>query len=148
MPITSPATPCIGVCSTIYGDEICRGCKRHFRDIIDWNHFSDPHKQQILSQLEQLTLTVMRPLCAKLHRDRLEAALKQHRIRYRPDHDSHCWAYQLLRALAGTHASLTDCGITLKPPYQTQSIAALYTEVDTQLQALATQNFQRQSSHS
>ena len=34
-------TPCIGICSTVYGDEVCRGCKRTFTEVIDWNNLSE-----------------------------------------------------------------------------------------------------------
>ena len=47
-------TPCIGVCSTIYGDDICRGCHRSFDEIIEWNSLDLDHKNEILDRLEKL----------------------------------------------------------------------------------------------
>jgi uncharacterized protein len=47
-------TPCIGVCSTIYGDDICRGCHRSFNEIIEWNSLSSAKKIKILDRLENL----------------------------------------------------------------------------------------------
>ncbi len=46
-------TPCIGVCSTVYGDLTCRGCKRHFQDIIDWNAFSESEKREKMQVIEE-----------------------------------------------------------------------------------------------
>ena len=38
-------TPCIGVCSTVFGDDVCRGCKRFQHEVIQWNSYSDPEKE-------------------------------------------------------------------------------------------------------
>ena len=37
-------TPCIGVCSTTYGDDICRGCRRFRHEITSWINYSDLEK--------------------------------------------------------------------------------------------------------
>ncbi|MCA4075779.1 DUF1289 domain-containing protein, partial [Pseudomonas kurunegalensis] len=29
-------TPCVGLCSTVYGDTVCRGCKRFHHEVINW----------------------------------------------------------------------------------------------------------------
>ena len=52
-------TPCIGICSTVYGDEICRGCKRTAQEVIDWNKYTDDEKQPVFSRLESLQIRVM-----------------------------------------------------------------------------------------
>ena len=40
-------TPCIGICSTVFGDEVCRGCKRFQHEVITWNAYSDHEKEQV-----------------------------------------------------------------------------------------------------
>ncbi|MEO1955257.1 MAG: DUF1289 domain-containing protein, partial [Gammaproteobacteria bacterium] len=37
----SVKTPCIGVCSTVFGDEVCRGCKRFQNEVIEWNSYNN-----------------------------------------------------------------------------------------------------------
>lgn len=34
-------TPCIGLCSTVYGDLVCRGCKRFHHEVIQWNGYGE-----------------------------------------------------------------------------------------------------------
>ena len=46
-------TPCIGICSTVYGDEVCRGCKRRFKEIIDWNNLDLNYQDQIWARLNK-----------------------------------------------------------------------------------------------
>lgn len=46
-------SPCIGVCSTTYGDEICMGCGRTFEEVHRWNELSDKEKIQINQRLKK-----------------------------------------------------------------------------------------------
>lgn len=46
------STPCRSICSTTYGDFVCRGCKRFAHEIIEWNHLDDPYKEAIWSRLD------------------------------------------------------------------------------------------------
>jgi uncharacterized protein len=48
------ATPCIGICSTTYGDLVCRGCKRYAHEIVEWNGFSDDQRDRVWERLQQL----------------------------------------------------------------------------------------------
>lgn len=41
------ATPCIGVCSTAVGDEVCFGCARTFAEVSDWLALSADRRAQI-----------------------------------------------------------------------------------------------------
>ena len=34
---TKASTPCLGICSTTYGDDVCKGCKRFVHEVISWN---------------------------------------------------------------------------------------------------------------
>ncbi|MEM9103527.1 MAG: DUF1289 domain-containing protein [Pseudomonadota bacterium] len=38
------ASPCIGVCSTGLGDDICRGCGRTFEEISQWQSLTREEK--------------------------------------------------------------------------------------------------------
>lgn len=52
-------TPCIGICSTTFGDVVCRGCRRYLHEIIDWNRYSDAEKHLIWRRLNALTEQVL-----------------------------------------------------------------------------------------
>ena len=56
----SVKTPCIGVCSTVFGDDVCRGCKRFQHEVIQWNSYSDYEKSSVLNRLEILKTQIMR----------------------------------------------------------------------------------------
>jgi len=48
------STPCIGICSTTYGDLICRGCKRFAHEIVAWNGYSDDQRERVWRRLYEL----------------------------------------------------------------------------------------------
>lgn len=51
------ASPCVGVCSVVLGDEICRGCGRTFQEVLEWNHYNDAQKREINQRLRHQVLT-------------------------------------------------------------------------------------------
>ncbi|MXY54328.1 MAG: DUF1289 domain-containing protein [Gammaproteobacteria bacterium] len=44
-------TPCIGICSTTYGDLVCRGCKRFAHEVVGWNGFEDSQRALVWQRL-------------------------------------------------------------------------------------------------
>lgn len=47
-------TPCIGICSTTYGDLVCRGCKRFAHEIVAWNGFAEAQRDVVWARLRRL----------------------------------------------------------------------------------------------
>ncbi|MEM6710457.1 MAG: DUF1289 domain-containing protein [Pseudomonadota bacterium] len=47
-------TPCVGICSTTYGDLVCRGCKRFAHEITGWNGYSDGQRSDVETRLQTL----------------------------------------------------------------------------------------------
>ncbi len=47
-------TPCVGICSTTYGDLVCRGCKRFAHEIVQWNSYDAAQQEQIWQRLKRL----------------------------------------------------------------------------------------------
>ena len=48
------STPCIGICSTTYGDLICRGCKRFAHEIVAWNSYTGEQRDRVWNRLYAL----------------------------------------------------------------------------------------------
>ena len=47
-------TPCVGICSTTYGDLVCRGCKRFAHEIVQWNGYDGDQQQRVWQRLKTL----------------------------------------------------------------------------------------------
>ncbi len=51
---TSKRTPCVGICSTTYGDLVCRGCKRFAHEIVQWNGYDEMQRDTVWLRLRAI----------------------------------------------------------------------------------------------
>jgi predicted Fe-S protein YdhL (DUF1289 family) len=45
-------TPCIAICSTSNGDDICKGCGRSFYEVTNWIAMTEPEKAEVWQRIE------------------------------------------------------------------------------------------------
>lgn len=45
-------TPCVGRCSTVFGDNVCRGCRRYDKEVIEWNKYSAEIQDAVWRRLD------------------------------------------------------------------------------------------------
>ena len=50
---TTPDTPCIAICSTSQGDEVCKGCGRSFDEVKNWAEFSPVAKRAVWNRIQR-----------------------------------------------------------------------------------------------
>ena len=50
---TTPDTPCIAICSTSQGDEVCKGCGRLFEEVQRWTELSPADKRKTWRRITQ-----------------------------------------------------------------------------------------------
>ena len=67
-------TPCVGICSTTYGDLVCRGCKRFAHEIVGWNGYRDEQRDVVWERLNRLLAESVRAYVAVIDEDRLRTA--------------------------------------------------------------------------
>jgi len=94
----SVKTPCIGICSTVFGDEVCRGCKRFQHEIIQWNGYDDDAKRSVLNRLELLKVQIMESRIRITDESLLKAQLLENKIKFDEDNNALCWVFDLLRS--------------------------------------------------
>ena len=83
----STKTPCIGVCSTVFGDEVCRGCKRFQYEVIQWNSFTNEEKRSVLDRLEALKVQIMQSKIFVVNENLLKEKLIHYKIKFDEDSD-------------------------------------------------------------
>ena len=54
-----PSSPCIAICSTSQGDDVCRGCGRTFEEVCKWLEMSDAEHDAVWQRIE-LEATALR----------------------------------------------------------------------------------------
>jgi len=143
MSAASPKTPCVGLCSTVYGDVICRGCKRFHHEVIGWNGYSDPQKQAVLQRLDRLLAPLIERRFELFDSERLQRQLVQQGIRFCQSQSPYCWVWSLLARKARQIGSLADYGLALRPSAQGQTLPELYQAIETEFFALSEAYYQR-----
>lgn len=100
-------TPCIGVCSTVYGDLVCRGCKRFAHEVIGWNGYTEQQKLTVNTRLATLRDEAVDAHVEIEDPARLHAQIAAHRV---PHHESDS-LFSLVYALLWRGAShMRDLG--------------------------------------
>lgn len=91
----------MGLCSTVYGDVVCRGCKRFHHEVINWNNYNDDEKRAVWTRLELLLVQVMTAKVLVFDEQRLRGQLEQRQIHFVPQRSPYCWAYRTSRGALG-----------------------------------------------
>jgi uncharacterized protein len=52
MSLSRPSSPCIAICSTSQGDNVCRGCGRTFQEVCKWLEMTDEEKEKVWVRIE------------------------------------------------------------------------------------------------
>ena len=138
----SVKTPCIGVCSTVFGDEVCRGCKRFQNEVIDWNSYQDSQKIAVLSRLESLKTQIMESKISIFNKKLLQNQLDTLDIKYVIDDNPFCWVFDLLRQASQSIDSLQDFGVVLKDGVE-NNLFELKKVIESELFRLSEAHFQR-----
>jgi len=118
--LTDRRTPCIGICSTTYGDLVCRGCKRFAHEVVQWNGFAAEQRETVWARLRSVRAGAFQRWLAVADRDRLAAAGSA--LGLPPPAAEEDWVelgYQVLRRLAPR-----------RPPLQALGLAAAEGEFD------------------
>jgi predicted Fe-S protein YdhL (DUF1289 family) len=111
-------TPCVGICSTTYGDLVCRGCKRFAHEIVQWNAFEEEQRQLVWERLLAIREGTVRDFLKLLDEPALRSGAKALRILEADAYDPFNLAYEVLRRLQRRPADLADIGLGLHPNQQ------------------------------
>lgn len=116
------STPCLGICSTTYGDNVCKGCKRFVHEVINWNKYSILEKELVNTRLEDFKLTVLRDRLSISNSDLLASKLNEKGINFNDALDPLTWIFDLLRAAGSQPLDLEQFGITLHAPIDLEEL--------------------------
>lgn len=130
-------TPCIGVCSTGIGDNVCRGCKRFAHEVIDWNAYSEEQRRIIAERREGYLANAVRSQLEIIDRDLLLSQLRHQQIRFNQDENPYCWVFELLRAGASQIKDLAAFGLAPTRAARGASLVEVRRRIDEDFYALS-----------
>jgi len=143
MPKQLIKTPCVGLCSTVYGDLVCRGCKRFHHEVVNWNLYGEDEKRAVWQRLETLLVQVVTAKLEVFDAERLRHQLQQRQIRFVERQSPYCWAYQLIARGARQIQQLDAYGIVLLPEFRDSSLPELRDAIDREYFLLSEAHYQR-----
>ena len=104
-------TLCVGICSTTYGDEVCRGCKRFQHEVIQWNSYSDQQKEIVWNRLEALKVQIMKTKFNIIDESKLKSSLDTYNINYYSAVDPFCWVFDLFKQASQSIKDFEEFGL-------------------------------------
>ena len=105
-------TPCVGICSTTFGDEVCRGCKRFYFEVIDWNKFNDDEKDSVWMRLESLKTQIIYSKIRKINSEKLHSKISELDLKIKTDLNEYCQIFDLIKLVSESFDDLTEFGVT------------------------------------
>ncbi|WP_226662091.1 DUF1289 domain-containing protein [Microbulbifer aggregans] len=136
-------TPCIGVCSTGIGDNVCRGCKRFAHEVIDWNGYTEEQRRIIADRRDGYLANAVRSQLEIVDQYLLLSQLRHQQIRFNEDQNPYCWVFELLRAGASQIGELADYGLVRTPIARGASLVEVRRRIDEDFYALSVAYYQR-----
>ena len=118
-------TPCIGVCSTSYGDHICRGCKRFSHEVTGWIKYSDTEKSLVNERLQKFKITILEDKFTIIDSEKLKNKLKDANISFNQELDPLCWVFDLFRTFTIEDIDLEEVGIALKGEFSSMALSKI-----------------------
>ena len=135
-------TPCVGVCSTVFGDQVCRGCKRFQHEVIEWNGYSDSEKEIVWNRLESLKILIMKSKILIKDPILLKNKLDLYKISYYEKVDPYCWVFDLIKQASKSIEDIKEFGLKLILD-QPSDLSELKQLIEEELFALSEAHYQR-----
>ena len=116
------STPCLGICSTTFGDEVCKGCKRFSHEIVSWTKYSLEEREIINDRLEKFKIQILQDRFKIIDVNLLVARLEEKAINFNHSLDPLTWIYDLFRAAGSQSFDLKSYGIKSLSQFDAKTI--------------------------
>ena len=105
------STPCLGICSTTFGDEVCKGCKRFSHEIVSWTKYSLEEREISNNRLEKFKIKILQHRFKVYDSKLLASRLDEKAINFNHSLDPITWIFDLFRAAGSQEFDLNKYGI-------------------------------------
>ena len=135
------STPCIGICSTTFGDDVCKGCKRFSYEITNWGKFSNDERAVVNSRLEQFKVNILEEKFSITDRNLFESKMNEFSINFNSSLEPLTWIFDLLRASSNNDLILSDFGVEILPKFSNLSLVDLRDLINEEMLQLSEAHF-------
>ena len=102
------STPCLGICSTTFGDEVCKGCKRFAHEIVSWTKYSEQEREIVNDRIEKFKIIILQNRFKIVDSNLLATKLQEKAINYNHSLDPLTWIFDLFRAAGSQSFDLSE----------------------------------------
>tara|TARA_Y100001970_G_scaffold121427_1_gene150635 strand:+ start:3117 stop:3566 length:450 start_codon:yes stop_codon:yes gene_type:complete len=134
------STPCLGICSTTFGDEVCKGCKRFAHEIVSWTKYSPEEREIINLRLEKFKIKILKRRFKIIDKELFASKLDEKAINFNHSLDPLTWIFDLFRAAGSQKLNLQDFGIQNLINYDPKTIKD---EINNELRELSEAHHER-----
>ena len=134
------STPCLGICTTTFGDEVCKGCKRFAHEIISWPKYSENEREIINGRLEQFKIKILQNRLKIFDSELFASKLEEKAINFNHSLEPLTWIFDLFRAAGSQEFELKNYGIQSLISFDPKVIKD---EINTELLELSEAHHQR-----
>jgi len=116
------STPCLGICTTTFGDEVCKGCKRFSHEIVSWPKYTLEEREIVNARLEKFKINILQDRFTVSDIEMFQSKLDEKAINYNHSLDPLTWIFDLLRAAGSQSLDLKNFGIKSLRNYDPRTI--------------------------
>ncbi|MBP8063485.1 MAG: DUF1289 domain-containing protein [Acinetobacter sp.] len=131
-------TPCAGRCSTVFGDSVCRGCRRFNHEVIKWNTYSLEQQSSVWHRLDAQLDQILVPMLPLANIEVAEKFVLSKRVRLRDDASKGRKLYHALKICEKNKNFADESGLGI----QSKQVKSIWQEFERRVLALATASFE------
>ena len=130
-------TPCAGRCSTVFGDSVCRGCRRFNHEVIKWNTYTAEQQTAVWKRLDAQLDQILVPMLPFADLHQVESFVLSKRVRLRPDASKGRKLYHALKICEKNRHFTDHSGLGI----HYKDVRPLWQEFERRVLALATASY-------
>jgi uncharacterized protein len=130
-------TPCAGRCSTVFGDLVCRGCRRFNHEVIHWNTYAAEQHTVIWKRLDAQLDQILVPMLPLARLEVVENFITAKRVRLRPDASTGRKLYHALKLCEKNRHFTDESGLGI----HYKQVRPLWDEFERRVLALANASY-------
>lgn len=130
-------TPCAGRCSTVFGDQVCRGCRRFNHEVIQWNTYTNEQQRAVWKRLDAQLDLILVPMLPFANLQHVEGFILGKRVRLMDNASQGRKLYHALKICEKNKQFTTESGLGI----QSKQVKILWQEFERRVLALATASY-------
>ena len=131
-------TPCAGRCSTVFGDHVCRGCRRFNHEVIQWNTYTLEQQHVVWKRLDSQLDQILVPMLPHANLQHVEGFIVSKRTRLLPDASIGRKLYHALKICEKHRQFAEESGLGI----QQAQVKPLWDEFERRVLALAKASYE------